>query len=89
MISPSPKESGTFRQVMAWFIIFTLITTTIGPLPKTHAQGVSGLPQAGEFLTVSPVFATPHLMGLTTHPENPLVFDFILNRGDASFGMRN
>ncbi|MBF0511976.1 MAG: hypothetical protein HQL13_06575 [Candidatus Omnitrophica bacterium] len=40
------------------------------------------LPQTGTMVDLSPVVNPPVLKGLKIYPENPLQFDFILDRGD-------
>ncbi len=40
------------------------------------------MPKPGVRLNLSPDFTPAELKGITIHPENPLMFDFIIHRGD-------
>ena len=50
-------------------------------LPEARAQELS-LPAPGTMVHLSPSFNPPVLKGIKVHPENPLKFDFILDKGD-------
>ena len=40
------------------------------------------LPAPGVMVSLSPEFTPAQLKGIVVHPENPLMFDFIVDRGD-------
>lgn len=40
------------------------------------------LPLPGQMVTLSPAFNPPVLKGIKVYPDNPLRFDFILDKGD-------
>jgi hypothetical protein len=42
------------------------------------------LPSPGDMVHLSPQYAPAQLKGLVIHPENPLIFDFLISRGDAA-----
>ncbi len=44
-------------------------------------SGAQMLPAPGQMVWLTPVFQPPVLRGMTVHPENPLLFDFIVDRG--------
>ena len=52
------------------------------PLPPAHAQELA-LPSPGTMVHLSPSFNPPVLKGIKVHPDNPLRFDFILDKGDS------
>ncbi len=41
---------------------------------------------SGQSIGLTPVFSPPVLRGMTVHPENPLLFDFIVDRGQDKIG---
>lgn len=57
-----------------------LIISPIGAFP-VYAQELS-LPASGTMVPLSPSFNPPLLKGIKVYPENPLKFDFILNKGE-------
>ena len=69
-------------------ILFTLIFIMTVSIPSgvTHAQGIPqtvlNLPLPGEMIKPSVVFTPPLIRGITVHPENPLMLDFIIDTGD-------
>ncbi|HSV44053.1 MAG TPA: hypothetical protein VLJ10_05810, partial [Candidatus Bathyarchaeia archaeon] len=69
--------------------IFTLTEVLPVSLGVAYAQtgaplAISGLnlPAPGTMVQVSPDFIPPHLIGLKLYPDNPLRFDFVLDKGD-------
>ncbi len=78
------KKTNLFRKVISSTIIgvFTL-SMIAGPTTPAWTQYVSTLPKPGEMVLLSPKFDPAVLKGLTIHPENPLLFDFLVNRGET------
>ena len=50
--------------------------------PKSQAA-VMGLPQPGAMVDLSPAYVPIMITGLTVHPENPLLMDFIVSTGNS------
>ncbi len=50
--------------------------------PTSYAQNVLNLPQLGSMVSMSPGFNPSIIRGITVHHDNPLRFDFIVDRGD-------
>lgn len=50
--------------------------------PAGFAQEAVWLPKPGSMVALSPAFTPAVLKGITVHPENPLMFDFIIYKGD-------
>jgi hypothetical protein len=77
-----------FKKGISLGILFAFLFNTFGPLPLAQAQiaspvgGDLRLPAPGEMVSLSPNFIPAVLKGITIHPENPLMFDFIIYRGD-------
>jgi len=68
--------------------VFGLIFSFLGSclyMPQAYADGwaLPHMPTPGVLLRVSPPFTPAYLRGITIHPENPLNFDFIIDKGDS------
>ncbi len=57
-----------------------LVTGQIG----IYAQGVSDLSVPGTMISLSPPFEPVLIKGLKVHPENPFLFDFIIDAGQVA-----
>ncbi len=88
MRSSMPFLSQFFRLCYSVAILVTFILNTLSPLPQAYADPAFGgtnefvLPSPGVRIDLSPDFAPAELKGITIHPENPLMFDFIIYKGD-------
>jgi hypothetical protein len=67
-----------------------LTLSVVIPPQKVYAQGLSGgglgqlnLPAPGEMIQMSPAYKPVIVQGLTLHSENPLKFDFMIDKGDS------
>ncbi len=78
------RQTSLSCRVIASFIAFVFIFSTI--LPPGYAQVASqtilNLPIPGSMVAVTNSFNPALIRGITLHPENPLEFDFIVDRGD-------
>lgn len=55
----------------------------ISPLAMAAQTPFLGLPAPGAMVDLSPAFKPVMVKGLSVHPENPLMFDFIVSSGDT------
>lgn len=81
-----PKlRSSLFFKVTSFVQLAVLSTFFIVPSGVVHAQtfSVFSLPKPGTMVTASEKFIPPLLKGISLHKENPLVFDFIIDPGNA------
>ena len=62
-------------------LVCFLLSSVIGPLPTARAEEFR-LPAPGVMVHLSSEFTPAHLKGITIHPDNALMFDFIIQRGD-------
>ena len=84
-MSVSRIKSSLFFRVTSWIQIAVFFLSLTFPNGLAHAQSfnVFSLPKPGEVLSVSEKFTPLLIKGISLHKENPLVFDFILDPGDA------
>ena len=75
------KNIKNFRFI-ALGLVFVFLANFLGPLPMAQAQDFI-LPKPGIMVSLSPAFAPPMLKGIKVHTDNPLHFDFILDKGDS------
>ena len=68
--------------VSIFILLCFLITSEIGNY-SVYAQAMV-LPAPGTMVDLSPAFEPVLMKGLKVHPENPFLFDFILDVGDGS-----
>ncbi|MBF0512416.1 MAG: hypothetical protein HQL13_08865, partial [Candidatus Omnitrophica bacterium] len=69
--------------ISIFIAICIFVTGQVGELP-VYAQVVSDLPAPGTMVNLSPAFEPVLMKGLKVHPENPFLFDFIMDAGNAS-----
>ncbi len=77
-------HSLLFRYV-ASIVLCAFIFTLITPPTRTYAatSTVLNLPMPGTMVNLSPAYAPVLMKGLKVHPENPLLFDFIIDTGNT------
>ncbi|MCB9772105.1 MAG: response regulator [Candidatus Omnitrophica bacterium] len=76
------KKTAILRKSLCSFVAFAFsLSLVIAPVSRADAQYITNLPKPGEMVLLSPTFQPPVLKGMTLHPENPLQFDFIVDRG--------
>ncbi|MFH0753440.1 MAG: hypothetical protein V2A70_02595, partial [Candidatus Omnitrophota bacterium] len=73
------------RLLCSVMVFFFLASSVIGP-NVARAQALM-LPAPGTMVGTSPAFMPVMIKGLKVHPENPLLFDFILDGGDVGAGL--
>ncbi len=71
----------SFRRFISFWIIVSFFLTTLGPLPKAHADTILNLPAPGTMISLSPAYQPVIIKGLTVHKDNPFLFDFIVDVG--------
>ncbi len=72
-----------FKKSLSLATIICFFMTILGPIPKAHAESLLGLPVPGTMVLTSPAYMPVMMKGLKVHPENPLLFDFVLDPGDS------
>ena len=70
-----------FKKILSLNVIICFFLTTLGPIPKSHADTVLGLPAPGTMVSLSPAYQPVIIKGLTVHKDNPFLFDFIVDVG--------
>ena len=77
------RRFGFSYRAMACFVAMTFSMTIVMPPRVSYAQVLPNLPVPGVMLSVSPSLAPPMLKGITIHPDHPLKFEFLVDRGNA------
>ena len=70
-------------QRLKTYIILTIFCFNIIIPPQGYAQSVFNLPQPGEMIGLSEPVTPVLLKGVSLHPEDPLLIDFIVDNGTA------
>ncbi|MBF0478896.1 MAG: hypothetical protein HQL26_05395 [Candidatus Omnitrophica bacterium] len=76
------KQTQFFRLIACWILCNFLIASFMPP-QGAWAQTVLNLPIPGTMLTTTPAYTPIMVKGLQIHPENPLLFDFIVDTGKS------
>jgi len=64
--------------------VLVIFVSTMTATPRGYAQeGIIGLPQPGTMVNLSSAYVPLMITGLTVHPENPLLMDFIVSTGNS------
>ena len=78
---------GSVVRGIALVVLLTFSSSEIFPAvfisSKAYAQTILNLPIPGTMVEFTPPLTPPLLIGLKIHPEHPLKFDFLLDRGDV------
>ncbi len=72
------------KKLIASFVILTFVTSLIAPA-KVGAQSTVGLPVPGSVVPTTSSFSPAMIKGINLYPDNPLKFDFIIDKGDTNF----
>ncbi|MDE1921717.1 MAG: GGDEF domain-containing protein [Candidatus Omnitrophica bacterium] len=78
-----PLKDLFFRPGSFFVLLSFMLVNVLGPLPAAGAENFY-LPAPGVMVHLSPPFNPPILEGIKVHPDNPFLFDFILNKGDGN-----
>src|ERR1700683_1052599 len=71
-------------RIISFCLIVTFVTTMLITPRTSYAQvGVLGLPQPGTMVNLSTAYVPLMITGLSIHPENPLLMDFIVSTGNS------
>ncbi len=73
------------RRSISLIVIFAFILTSVVPYSNASAgQTGLGLPVPGTMVNLSAAYAPLLIKGLRVHPDNPLLFDFIVDSGNST-----
>ncbi|GEM_PF-2749648 len=70
------------RRAISLFIVMAFLSSCVMPR-QGYAQSLLNLPQPGEMIGLSESFMPVVLKGMSIHPENPFLFDFIVDNGNT------
>ena len=78
------KRNFIYRSIVV-FIVGIFVSTSILPYSVSAQTNSLNLPVPGTMITSSSVYYPVLVKGIEIHPENPLMFDFIMDTGDTQF----
>lgn len=76
-----------YKKLLSLTVIVCFFLTTIAPY--AHANTVLGLPAPGTMVNLSPAYVPVIVKGVRVHPENPILFDFIVDTGNSGLTANN
>ncbi len=79
----SSIRSSWYSRLISFCLIITFCDDHGYHTQSSYASGVMGLPQPGTMVDLSPSYVPLMITGLTVHPENPLLMDFIVSTGNS------
>lgn len=85
IISLEKNQRSLSYRILSAFIAFTFMFSMV--VPPASAQVISqmfSLPAVGTMITMTPEYMPAVIKGLTLYPDNPLMFDFIIDTGDSN-----
>ena len=84
MISVSSyKKTTFFKKVISSLILVPFVISMVSP------ASAQILPAPGTMVGLTAGFQPPVLLGLKIHPENPLLFDFIIDQGESKLSQED
>ena len=79
------KTKNLTYKIISGILSFIFSFTSV--IPPSYAQvvmpGLMNLPMPGVMVPVSAGYAPALIKGITLNPENPLQFDFLVDRGES------
>ena len=72
-----------FKKTLGLSVAICFFLTTLGAMPQASADSALGLPLAGSMINLTPAYVPVIVKGLRVHPENPVLFDFIVDTGNT------
>ena len=76
------KVSKKYIFILIFFFLSSQFTFLFPS--QTYAQSIEQLPIPGTLLRISPQFQPANVFGITLYPNDPLRFDFILDKGEEN-----
>ncbi|MDE1921552.1 MAG: hypothetical protein KGI24_08945, partial [Candidatus Omnitrophica bacterium] len=71
-----------FRKIVVFSVLFTFSLFNI--VTPSFAQSINSLPKPGTMIQLSAPYSMATLRGVKVDVHNPLIFDFILDKGDTN-----
>lgn len=87
MLTLFPRKHKSFScRAVSLFVSFVFAFNFVALPAPSYAQGaaqsVLNLPAVGTMVTTTPAYAPTLIKGITIHPDNALMFDFVFEDGD-------
>src|ERR1044071_5695421 len=71
------------KKIIVQILLLTFGLTCLGPLPDSQAQMMANLPDPGQMIQTSVLFKPLELKGIQIYANNPLQFDFLVDKGKS------
>ena len=71
------------RVLILLSFLVSLISPSFSVVQATEFGFGLSLPEPGKMVALSPAYKPVTMQGLTLHPENPFLFDFIVDTGES------
>ena len=85
IISIEKNQKRLAYRILSAFVAFVFMFSMV--VPPSSAQMIPqmfSLPSVGTMITMTPEYVPAVIKGLTLYPDNPLMFDFIIDTGDSN-----
>ncbi|MBF0504679.1 MAG: hypothetical protein HQL14_06200 [Candidatus Omnitrophica bacterium] len=80
----SSIRQSLYSRLISLCLMVAFVTTMVMTPKASYAQeGVMGLPQPGIMVDLSSSYVPLMITGLSVHPDNPLLMDFIVSTGNS------
>ncbi len=84
------RPSCFFRKIISFFVFIVFLFHMLMPGGYSYSMeaysGALNLPAPGTMVGCSERYKPALIKGMTVHPENPLLFDFVVEPGDSLLG---
>lgn len=79
------NKTSLERKILSFFVVISFSFNVAGPVSLVSAQSLNelNLPAPGTMIGVSPAFEPAIIKGITINPDNPLMFDFLIDVGQT------
>jgi len=78
-----------FKKTLSLFVIACFSINTVIPISQAQASSILGLPAPGTMVNLTSNYVPVIVKGLRVHPENPILFDFIVDTGNSGLSSNN
>ncbi len=78
------KQLNFWRRGITWIVLLVFSSSLMMPSSSVLAETVLSLPVPGTVVPTTGFFSPTMIQGVNLDPDNPLKFDFIIDKGETS-----